>query len=64
MVHLASVANDDQTEKPLVEGMEKLQLKSNSDADDLFTTSVYGSKFASADLPRNVCVFHTKRTTC
>lgn len=64
MVHLASIANDDQTDKPLVDGMEKLQLKTSSEAEDLFTTSVYGSKFASEDLPRNVCVFHTKRNIC
>lgn len=49
MVHLATIPNDSQTSAPLVEGMEKIQLETGGD--DAFTSSVYGSKFAAADLP-------------
>jgi glutamate decarboxylase len=52
MVHLASIPTDKQAgEKPLVEGMKKVQLEQAPEMDD-FTTTVYGSKFAANDLPK------------
>lgn len=53
MVHLASIASDAQNEEPLVKGMKNVNLDLTSDDSDLFTSSVYGSKFAAADLPKN-----------
>lgn len=53
MVHLATIANDAQVEEPLVKGMEAVKLDTSNNESDLFTSSVYGSKFAAADLPRN-----------
>ena len=52
MVHLSQVPTDKTVEKPLVEGVEKLDLGASNQA-DLFTTSVYGSKFAAEDLPKH-----------
>jgi len=52
MVHLAQIPHDDEVNKPLVAGMEKLNMASNTQA-DLFTTSVYGSRFAAEDLPKH-----------
>ncbi|CAG8975509.1 hypothetical protein HYALB_00012285 [Hymenoscyphus albidus] len=52
MVHLATIPNDDVVNKPLVEGMEKLEMAENQ-MEDQFTTSVYGSKFAARDLPKH-----------
>lgn len=48
MVHLASVPNDSAREKPLVEGMQNIDI--NQDEDEQ-TVSVYGSRFASQELP-------------
>lgn len=53
MVHLSSIANDAAHAEPLEKGVEGLQLGTSSNESDLFTTSIYGSKFAAADLPRN-----------
>lgn len=53
MVHLATIANDAQNEEPLVKGMKSIQLDVSNNESDLFTSSVYGSKFAAADLPKN-----------
>lgn len=50
MVHLSSIANDAAKVEPLVKGVEGLQLDTSS---DLFSTSVYGSRFAITDLPIN-----------
>jgi glutamate decarboxylase len=52
MVHLATVPHDDEVNASLVDGMEKVTMATSSQA-DLFTTSVYGSKFAAEDLPRH-----------
>lgn len=52
MVHLNPIAKDHEINKPLVEGMEKLSMNT-SGLNDTFTTSVYGSKFAAEDLPKN-----------
>jgi glutamate decarboxylase len=49
MVHLAAVPNDSDTQKPLVDGLEKVQMD-KPDEDEL-TSSVYGSRFAAEDLP-------------
>lgn len=51
MVHLAQIPSDDHANAPLVEGMEKLQM-AGLNSGDTFTTTVYGSKFASEDLPK------------
>lgn len=48
MVHLASVPNDSAREKPLVEGMQNLDISHDEDEQ---TVSVYGSRFASQELP-------------
>jgi hypothetical protein len=48
MVHLAQIPSDKHIDAPLVEGLEKVQMT----AGDTFTTSVYGSRFASEDLPK------------
>ncbi|KAK9328902.1 pyridoxal phosphate-dependent transferase [Lipomyces starkeyi] len=50
MVHLAQIPNEEAVSKPLVEGLEKLEIAPAED--NCFTTSVYGSKFASSDLPK------------
>ncbi|TVY27619.1 Glutamate decarboxylase [Lachnellula hyalina] len=52
MVHLSQIKKDKNIDKPLVEGLEKLDIDSSSQS-DLFTTSVYGSKFAAEDLPKH-----------
>jgi glutamate decarboxylase len=61
MVHLAGVPTDNhinENEKnqksTLTKGLEKLQLGPTSGFVDTFTTSVYGSKFAAQDIPKNV----------
>ena len=52
MVHLATIANDSETDKGLVEGVSKVQMKTDSE-EDAYTSSVYGSKFASQDMPEH-----------
>jgi glutamate decarboxylase len=52
MVHLNSIPTDAAIAKPLVDGVEKLSIKPAPDS-DLFTTSVYGSRFAAEDLPKH-----------
>lgn len=52
MVHLATVPHDDEVNTSLVKGLEKVTMATSSQA-DLFTTSVYGSKFAAEDLPKH-----------
>jgi glutamate decarboxylase len=48
MVHLAAIPADEQ----LVEATKKVQLQLSND-EDCYTTSVYGSRFAAADLPKH-----------
>lgn len=48
MVHLAAVPNDSEREKPLVEGMQNIDINQDEDAQ---TVSVYGSRFAAQELP-------------
>ena len=48
MVHLATVPNDSARDKPLVEGMKNIDFDDNEDEQ---TVSVYGSRFASQELP-------------
>ena len=52
MVHLATIANDSETDKGLVEGVSKVQMKTDSQ-EDAYTSSVYGSRFASQDMPEH-----------
>ncbi|KAI9760464.1 MAG: hypothetical protein M4579_001658 [Chaenotheca gracillima] len=51
MVHLATIPNDVDVDKSVVKGLE--QVKLDNPFHDEFTTSIYGSKFASEDLPRH-----------
>lgn len=51
MVHLASVPNDSAVDAPLVEGTENVKLDSFCDNEK--TLSVYGSRFASEELPKH-----------
>jgi glutamate decarboxylase len=51
MVHLATIPPKE-SDKPLVEGMSKISLDPLPDP-DMYTTSVYGSKYAAEDLPRH-----------
>ena len=51
MVHLAQIPNEDDSTKPLVDGLKKVKFETVED--DCFTTSVYASRFAALDLPRN-----------
>lgn len=53
MVHLNAIPKDHEIDKPLVEGMDKLKLRFESPLSDVFTTSVYGSRFAGEDLPKH-----------
>lgn len=52
MVHLASIPNDTERDAPLIKGMKEVKLE-QAPEEDAFTSSVYGSKFAAADLPRH-----------
>ena len=53
MVHLSEIKHEDATtEKHVDKDLKKSHLKLANDA-DCFTTSVYGSRFASSDLPRH-----------
>jgi glutamate decarboxylase len=52
MVHLTSIPTNKKIGEPLVEGVEKLTMDPSTQ-EDLFTTSVYGSKFAAEDLPKH-----------
>jgi glutamate decarboxylase len=52
MVHLNAIKKDHEINQPLVPGMEKLSID-NESMSNTFTTSVYGSKFAAEDLPKN-----------
>lgn len=53
MVHLATIPNNDEATAPLVEGLKRIKMKDLPVEDDLFTTGVYGSKFAAEDLPQH-----------
>lgn len=52
MVHLNHIPDPAEEEKHLVQEVKKFHL-SLAEHDDQFTTSVYGSRFAAADLPRH-----------
>lgn len=52
MVHLGKIPTDKDVAQPLVEGISSIDLGSGPSADE-FTSSVYGSSFASRDLPRH-----------
>jgi glutamate decarboxylase len=51
MVHLGKVPTDDELKKPVIEALKELDL--SGPGNDDFTTSVYGSRFAAADLPKH-----------
>ena len=48
MVHLVSVPTDKEVAAP-IEGLEGIKFE---DADETFTSSVYGSRYAACDLPK------------
>jgi glutamate decarboxylase len=52
MVHLTAIPHDDDVNDKLVKAVKKVHLQLSNDEDN-FTTSVYGSRFAAADLPRH-----------
>jgi glutamate decarboxylase len=53
MVHLTAIPHDDDDANgSLVKAIKKVHLQLSNDEDN-FTTSVYGSRFAAADLPRH-----------
>ena len=53
MVHLARVATTKDLEEKIVPGLEDLKFDDANDDEDEFTASVYGSRFAAADLPKH-----------
>lgn len=51
MVHLAPIPNDKEVDKdPLVDGMKKIKFPEPTENE--MSTSVYGSHFATQDLPK------------
>jgi len=53
MVHLQSIPNEDEINNRLVREVRKIHLELAPTEESNFTSSVYGSKFASQDLPRH-----------
>lgn len=51
MVHLGKVPTDKDLSQKIIPGLDKIDL-SGPGADE-FTASVYGSRFAAADLPKH-----------
>jgi len=52
MVHLSTIPHEDEINKDIVQAVKQVHLQLAND-EDCFTTSVYGSKFAAADLPKH-----------
>lgn len=52
MVHLSTIPDEGTVNDKLLDRVKKVHLQLVNDDDD-FTTSVYGSRFAAADLPRH-----------
>jgi len=52
MVHLAGIPHEEEINQDIVKAVKKVHLQLAND-EDCFTTSVYGSKFAAADLPKH-----------
>lgn len=54
MVHLQAIPNKDDIDNKLVKEVKQMHLDlAPAGDDDLYTTSVYGSRFAAADLPKH-----------
>ena len=53
MVHLGKVANDKEVKDGIIPGLEDLKFNDDQPGQDEFTASVYGSRFAAADLPKH-----------
>jgi glutamate decarboxylase len=53
MVHLAAIPKEDEKMDHVTKQVKKTHLAQIPDEDDCYTTSVYGSKFAIADLPKH-----------
>ncbi len=52
MVHLVTIPHEHETQDHIVQKLKQVHLQLAAD-EDCFTTSVYGSKFAIADLPKH-----------
>lgn len=53
MVHLQAIPHEDEINNRLVREVRKIHLDLAPTDENQFTTSVYGSKFAAADLPKH-----------
>lgn len=53
MVHLTTIPHQDEINDKLVKEVRKVHLDLAPSEEAEFTTSVYGSKFAAADLPKH-----------
>jgi len=53
MVHLQAIPNEDEINNRLVREVRKVHLDLAPSDESEFTTSVYGSKYAAADLPKH-----------
>jgi glutamate decarboxylase len=53
MVHLQAIPSKDEINNKVVSEVRKAHLKLEPNEESEFTTSVYGSRFASADLPKH-----------
>lgn len=55
MVHLARVSTDAEVKEAnnLVDGLESIRFEQADEEEDHFSATVYGSRYAAEDLPRN-----------
>ena len=51
MVHLGKIPQKEEVDTTLIDAVNQAHLQIANE-EDRFTTSIYGSKFAAADLPR------------
>lgn len=51
MVHLSAIPTEKELQTPVLEGLDKLQFDLGKE-DDSFSASVYGTRYAAAELPR------------
>lgn len=53
MVHLAAVKNDADLGQKVTAKIEEMEIGPEEDFGEEFSTSVYGSRFASQDIPKH-----------
>lgn len=53
MVHLAAVKNDADLEQKISAKIEELEVGPEDDFGEEFSSTVYGSRFASCDIPKH-----------